>query len=358
MGKRVLISIILTLVIMNHFKEVCFSFTFFASNFNSPVKMKSSPSILMVERDVPQTRVGFEPIINHGTLIANLSDETIELDIESPIPKGLYVVKKFYPTFGQESLLAMPMYFPHKVDISNYKILEAPSIEKKNEETIFKWANTTITPKQAIIAQYENFFGNLDQFYTKNGLKVANLYIHTSYAASLRDGGKTVIFNLNYRLQNKGKNDLEDVLIDFILPDTVYPNGEGSGIKLFNVIRTTASPGVKFHRGMLGDGFGKAATGTIFTIGIPRLKEGEVNSVSLKVEGERTAEQGESFPLFTFQYRLKEGERIWPPTVLKSKKKLELTKFYYIQSNLVLPDSRLFKFEPTRINVVPIRGFH
>lgn len=325
-----------------------------ASDSNPSAMAQDKPSILLVERDVPQTRVGFEPIINHEALIANLSDKTIEIDIESPIPKGLYIVKKFYPTFGQESLLAMPIYFPQKVKITSYKILERPSIERRNEEIVFRWANVSIPPGQAVIAPYENYFGNLSQFYIKGGLRVLELHVYTSYDVSLKDGGKRVIFNLNYNLENKGENDVEDLLMDVILPDVVYPEGEKSEIKLFDTTETTASSQVKFHRGMVGDGFGKAATGTIFTANISKIKPGEANKLWMRVEGKKGADRGECYPLFTFQFRMK-GPPIWPRTILKSKKKLEIERFYYRQSNLVIPDSKLFRFGPQRIELVSVR---
>lgn len=347
---------IFTLLILGTF--VCFVERYCSSSMASDstlLTVKQKPSVLLVERDVPQTRVGFEPIINHEALIANLSDKTIEIDIESPIPKGHYVVKKFYPTFGEESLLAMPIYFPQKVKISGYKILNRPSIEKKDGEIIFRWANVSIPPEQAVIAQYENYFGNLSQFYTKNGLRVLELHINNSYDVSLKDGGKRVIFNLSYKLENKSENDVEDILMDVILPDVVYPEGENSEIKLFDVIETKASPQVKFHKGMLGNGFGKAATGTIFTAHIPKIKPGEANKLLMKLEAKKVANRGESYPLFTFQFRMK-GAPIWPSTILKSKKKLEIEKFYYRQSNLVIPDSKLFRFGPQRVEVVHVKG--
>ena len=155
------------------------------STLASMPAQEKSPSVLLVERDVPQTRVGFEPVVNHEALIVNLSDETIEVDIESPIHQGFYVVKKFFPAFGNDSLLAMPMRFPKQVTISDYKILERPLIDTKNDHTVFRWANISIPVKQAVIAQYDNYFGSRSQFYTKNGLKILELDILTSFKASI-----------------------------------------------------------------------------------------------------------------------------------------------------------------------------
>jgi hypothetical protein len=319
-----------------------------------PAQEKSS-SVLLVERDVPQTRVGFEPVVNHEALIANLSDKTIEVDIESPIPQGLYVVKKFFPTFGNDSLLAVPMRFPQQVTISDYKVLESPLIDTKNNETVFRWANISIPAKHAVIAQYDNYFGSRSQFYTKDGLKILELDIRTSFKASSIDGGKGVVFELYYDMENRGKEDIEDILMDVIVPDSVYIEDEKPPVQLFEVADAVASPQVNIMRGMLGDGFGKAAVGTIFTIDIQSIKPGNFHSIWMKVIGKSVANKGDSYPLLTFQYRMK-GNPIWPPTILKSKNKLEITRFYYRHANLILPDGKLFRFEPDGVKVVQMMG--
>ena len=312
-------------------------------------------SVLLIERDVPQTRVGFEPIVNHEALIANLSDETIEVDIESFIPKGLYVVKKFFPAFGNDSLLAIPMRFPQKVTISDYKILENPLIDTRNDETVFRWANISIPAKQAVIAQYDNYFGSRSQFYTKDGLRILELDIRTSFKASSIDGGKGVVLELYFDMENRGKEEIEDILMDVIVPDSVYGEEEKPPVQLFEVADAVASPQVNIMRGMLGDGFGKAADGTIFTIDIQSIKPGNSHSFWMKVIGKNIAKRGDSYPLLTFQYRMK-GDPIWPPTILKSKKKLEITRFYYRHANLILPDGKLFRFEPDGVKVVQMMG--
>lgn len=319
-----------------------------------PAQEKSS-SVILVERDVPQTRVGFEPVVNHEVLIANLSDETIEVDIESPIPKGLYVVKKFFPTFGNDSLLAMPMRFPKQVIISDYKILERPLIDTKNDETVFCWANISIPAKQAVIAQYDNYFGSRSQFYTKDGLRILELDIHASFKVSPINGGKGVVFELYYDMENQGKEEIEDILMDVILPDSVYADEEKPPVQLFEVTDAVASHQVKIMRGMLGDGFGKAAVGTIFTVSMQSIKPGASHNLWMKVIGKNVAKKGDSYPLIAFQYRMK-GTPIWPPTILKSSKKLEITRFSYRHVNLILPDSKLFRFEPDGVKVVQMQG--
>lgn len=325
------------------------------SSASSKPPLDKSTSILLIERDIPQTRVGFDPVVNHEALVVNLSDETIKVDIESPIPKGFYVVKKFFPTFGHDSLLAVPMQFPQQVTISDYKILERPLIDTKNDETVFRWTNISIPAKQAVIAQYDNYFGSRSQFYTTAGLKILELDIRTSFRASFIDGGKGVVFELYYDLENRGKEEIEDILMDVILPDSVYQEEGKPPVQLFEAADAVASPEVKVDRGMLGDGFGNAAVGTIFTISIQSIKPGNSHNLWMKVIGKKVAKSGDSYPLLTFQYRMK-GNPIWPSTILKSKKKLEIIRFSYRHTNLILPDSKLFRFKPDGVKIVQMEG--
>lgn len=321
----------------------------------SPVSKKQTASIIVVERDVPQTRVGFDPIINHEALVANLSDKTIKVTIESPIPRGLYVVKKFFPVFGQKSLLPIPMEFPEKVAVSKYTVLEHPVVVTKKGETVFRWKDVPLAPKEAAIAQYDNYAGSLSQFYTGGGISVLGLDILSTYKTSAIDGGNGVVFDLSYEIQNRGSEEMKDIFMDLILPDTVY-NGEGkSPVQLFEMADAVASPGIKIIKGLLGDGFGKVAEGPIFTVKIDSIKPGTSQSFWMKVIGKNPKKEGKSYPLISFQGRT-QGHPLWPPTKVKSPSKLTVTRFSYQYANVILPDKRLFSFEPTGVKVVDQMG--
>jgi hypothetical protein len=156
-------------------------------------------------------------------------------------------------------------------------------------------------------------------------------------------------------MENRGKEEIQDILMDVILPDTVYADEEKPPVQLFEVTDAVASPQVNIMRGMLGDGFGKADVGTIFTIDIQSIKQGNCHNLWMKVIGKNVAKKGDSYPLLTFQYRMK-GSPIWPPTILKSKNKLEITRFSYLHADLILPVSKLFRFEPDGVKVVQMTG--
>jgi hypothetical protein len=308
-------------------------------------------TVLIVERDVLQTRTNaFTPIINHEALVANLSDHPIEVSIESPVPDGLYKVDQFYPAFGQDSLLAAPMYFPDKIAIAKYEILERPSVETKNARVRFIWPKVRIKPGHAAIAQYDNYFGRLSQFWSEKGLRLLDLSIAAEYKASFEVRSKEISFDLQWRLKNQGKEDIENIMLDFILPDTVHSLEGKPDTTFFNLNRLSHSEGIKSSRGMLGDGFSRPATGSILAMNTPKLKPGETSILWAKVKGEKLVEKGRIWPLVTVQCRMK-GDRIWPATFLHSSTPLKTSSFYYRQCNMILPDAYLFHLEPESVKV-------
>jgi hypothetical protein len=322
---------------------------------SSKGKKKQVNPVLVVERDVPQTRVGFEPIVNHEAMVVNLSKEVITVDIESPIPPGLYVVKKFVPAFGYNTLLGMPMESPQKVEVSQYKILERPDIVTRGDKTVFRWNNVSVPAGQAVIAQYDNYLGPLSQYYTKSGLRILDVDIRSAYKTSLVDGGKAVVLDLSYEIENLGREEMRSILMDVIVPDKVFPEGSEPPVQLFETADAVASPPITMMRGMLGDGFGKAAEGIIFSISIDSIKPGESQTFWMKVIGKNWVKEGRSYPLLSFQGETT-GSPIWPATKLKSKKKLQITAHSYRHANLILPDNRLFKFEPSEVKIVEMTG--
>ncbi len=308
-------------------------------------------NVLVVERDVPQTRTNaFVPVINHEALVANLSDRAIEVSIESPVPDGFYKVEQFFPAFGQESLLAVPMAFPDKISIANYNILERPAVETRDGRVRYIWPKVQIKPGHAAIAQYDNYFGRLARFFDAQGLRFLELSFATDYKASLDTRRKTVSFDMQWRIKNEGKEDIEDIVIDYILPDTVHSLVGKPDSRFFSVSELSHSEGIKSSRGMLGDGFGNPATGSIFVMNAAKLKPGESGRFWAKVRGEKMADRGRIWPLVTVQCRMK-GERIWPASLLKSPAPLRIKSFYYRQCNLILPDAQIFHLESESVNL-------
>ena len=306
--------------------------------------------VLIVERDIPQTR-NLVPIVNHEVMVVNLSDEELEIDIKSPFPKELYVRSKFYPAFGETSLIAAPVYAPYEIEVSDYTILESPSIEVKEEDVIYSWRNVKIPAGEAVIAQYDNYFGDVNQYYTEEGLKIFELAVHTSHSAELED--QSVSLTLNYDLENKGEEDIEYLVFDAFLPYKLHLKVEE--VELLEITEISASPEVELSAPMICDGFGTPANGKDAFVNAEKLSQGEHLEFFLKVRGIKRLDKGEIYPLLTIRCRIR-GEQIWPPTVIEFEKELKVESFYYNECSLVIGDSKLFKLGPKSIELVEAKS--
>ena len=179
--------------------------------------------------------------------------------------------------------------------------------------------------------------------------------IRSSYKTAVLDDGKAVVLDLFYEMENLGKEEMQNILMDVIVPDKVFPEGPTPPVQIFETADAVASPQVTMMRGMLGDGFGKAAEGIIFSISIDSIKPGETRTFWMKVIGKNWTKEGKSYPLLSFQGNTI-GSPLWPATKIKSKQKLQITSYSYRDANLILPDRRLFQFEPSEVKIVEMMG--
>jgi hypothetical protein len=103
--------------------------------------------LYVIERDTLQTR-NFTPIINHETMLFNLGDRPLSLELNSSIPAGKFVKGKYYPAFLEESLLPDPLFSPIEVAPKKTSYLAKPEIKTAGDKTTFVWkkvASTTTT---------------------------------------------------------------------------------------------------------------------------------------------------------------------------------------------------------------------
>jgi hypothetical protein len=309
--------------------------------------------VLVVERGIPQTR-NFIPIVNHEALIVNKSEEEVTIEIESPVPKDLYLKGEFYPAFMEESLVSEPMSYPHEVEIKDSTLLGPPVIDEKSDPNyvLFRWSNIRIPAKEAVIAQYDNYFGELTRYYKNEGFKIFDLSINTSYDTSLKDGEMS--FDLYYDMENQGKKLIEFINFQLFFPYVVTFFEKGSekdkDVELLKPTEISISPDISPYRGFMSDGFGNPAEGNIFAVSVDKLMPQEHYKFLVKVKGINKVGIGRICPLITSRYRM-QADRIWPATNIKSKKILQITNFYYYYVNLVFPDSNFFELGPGSVEV-------
>lgn len=304
--------------------------------------------LLIVERDVPQTRADFVPVINHQAMVVNTSSEAVKLEIASPFSKELHVVTKFYPAFGRESLLGEPMRFPGEVKAGKYEVLEKPAVSSGGKETVFSWREVPLAAGDAVIAQYDQYAGPLAQYYHGGELRVLDLVISTSPKIETRQDSVSV--GLRVQVRNQGKEKFENLTFDYFLPDTIHPLEGATDTVLLEDTTARASEGVTYGREDRADGRGRPAAGTLFTYSQAALEAGKQVEIKLEVSGKRTARAEVCHPLLIL-LGLSRGDRIWPETAVKPSKSLPMQRFYYRQASIILPSPLAFRFASGGVTV-------
>jgi len=295
----------------------------------------AATQLVIVERDVPQTR-NFDPVINHEALITNTSAKTLSVDIVSPITKGLNTKGRFFPAFGQDSLLGEPMQSPYQIGASKYDVLGRPVLAEENGQQCYIWRRVAIKPGSAVIAQYDNYYGKRSQFTTRQGVRLCDLDVRTDYKATV--SGKNVVLTLSYRLKNLGTHPWRGIFFGAFLPDTVA--GEKVDLVNMEISKTSASAGAHVERSAISDGRERMTHGSDLTFMLDALLPGQEASCWLVVSGVMK-NPGGIYPLLTIQAR-SEGDRIWPKTIVRSTGKIKTEGFYYRHLSMVMPDPKYF----------------
>lgn len=301
-------------------------------------------SLVLVERDTLQTR-NYQPIVNHQAMVVNQSGQPLEVAIVSPIPDGRDVEGPFWPAFGLQSALGVPMQCPWPLDVANYRLLEETPSHRKAEggrPAAFVWDGVTVAPREAVIAQYDNYYGPKDVFYTPSGIGIADLDIGVGYSLTDLGAGR---FNaaLRYRLTNRTGHEIRELSLSVFVPDTMI---EASGpVQIVEVTGATVPPSVRQGKMTGADGVGRVASGCDFFLGPRTLGAGETVEVVVRLNW-RVVGAGEIHPTVAVQGR-GEGARLWPETQLQpgasggqgQAQALRPSRaFYYRMWNIVLPD--------------------
>jgi len=333
-----------------------FFFIFFTSliTFNPSLSKEPLP-ILVVERDVPQV-FNHTAIVNHTTYVVNLSDISLEVTLRSVIPQSMYKESKVYPQFGKNAQLDLPMYYPSKVEIKEFNVLDRPLIEKGGkggrgiDEATYIWKNVSLSPHEAAIIYFDNYLGEADIFHTPEGLNVSGLSIITNYQALLDND--TAEISLSYDVKNTSNQKMNFLQFEVFFPDAIMSVGKsGENIKLLDVTKYCFSSGVQIQPLIMKDGFGNIAQGNSVFIQWKTLNPKESHQLFAVFTGKKKSEKGEIYPLLIVNCRM-DGTSLLQPTVVESEENINVGRFYYTQYATTIPDSKLFKFEKDKIKVV------
>ena len=299
--------------------------------------------LLIVERDTLQSR-NLMPIINHMTMITNLSAKAQNLAIHSAVPPELDQVGAFWPKFGRDSQLELPV-FPEDISTSitctEVHYLDKP--EKMTDGTPgYRW-NVDVAPQSAVVAQYDNYYGPADRFVAGLGeLRILGLQITSHF--QVNQVGDDIVMTMTIKLSNTSKIALHDLSMKLCFPETIVDLRGRQLVRLYHMVRYYVSPPAIYSQIGHADGFGNRVTlGHAATITQREFTAGETSQFVFEIHGKRTIPSGEIYPAHFITFRDIGADRIWPATDVFVEGKVAGTKRYYLrESSLFIPASWCF----------------
>jgi hypothetical protein len=317
-----------------------------ASSAAQAADKKPTP-IYIIERDTLQTR-NYTPVINHQTLIVNMGKIPVVLEVSSAIPPGKYIRGDGYPAFLDESLLPDPLFSPFDIAPKKTTYLARPDIVTKKDQTVFIWKKMSLPSGEALVAQYDNFFGADDYYWREDGFDFLGLEVKADYdVRPLSDN--IVAMTLDYQIINKTGQDLKDLSIGVFVPVTqIMKDGETPLLKLE---RICTSPNAEASRITKSDGFGEAAFGVGIGFTLKAFSAGGQERFSLGLSGTPLAKSGALWPIMTVTGRNLKSSA-WPATTVKANAPVHEGRFSYLSYNLVIKDRLTFKLDSGTIKIV------
>lgn len=306
----------------------------------------ATDSLYVIERDAVQTR-NFTPIVNHEILMINLGKDPLSLNVSSAIPAGKFVKGPFYPAFMTDSLLPDPMFSPLDVSPSKTSYLESPAVETSGSSTTLVWKDVTVNDGEAVIAQYDNYFGESSIYWTDDGLDILGLKIFTTY--NIESTADQQILTFQYELENTKDSPIDDLVFDTFVPVQIFT--ETKEINLIELKEIAFSPNVTPSQLTRIDGLGRAASGVSATFWAETLPSKGKILLSLKLTGVKTQADDMLWPIITLRGRCVTNP-VWPPAVIELDKPTNIGRFSYLFYNLVIPDSRKLKFSDHNVKIL------
>jgi len=310
---------------------------------------KGEGEIAVIERDTIQTR-NFVPVINHEAMVVNLTAHSLKSGIYSPLPGGKYRKDDPFAAFGRDSKLGAPTFSPFEVPIDDYIILEKPLLEEKDKTFSYYWRDVVLPPRQAVVAQYDNSYGPLKDFFRDYGMEIAGLLIHSQYEVEKRKGIYRLLLVIT--LRNQGEYHIREMLFRIFVPEALSLENRDTPLELVKPVEIFGSENLHVTTSSIVDGFGNTARGIDASLELDILEAGASVQLGLQIDCNKKAERGEIYPIMYIIGRRK-LTRLWPPTTISGAYAAGERKFHYLLYNLVIGDRRIFRLDKSGITVVP-----
>ncbi|UCH98435.1 MAG: hypothetical protein JSV88_16760 [Candidatus Aminicenantes bacterium] len=317
----------------------------------APLKKTAKETLAIIERDTLKTR-NFVPVINHETMIVNLGDDALTIDIYSDIPRGKYIKDSPFTAFGRDSLLEEDIFSPFIVPVKSHIILGKPGVKKNGDRVSYYWENVSLPPGEARSAQYENDYGKADDFYFNDGIDIAGLHIK-SYQTVEKPGKKETLYHLGISLflENSSNRDITDMFFRVFIPTSLVLEDHGDLYFLVEPVQIRSSKNMTVTTGGMTDGFGNVTRGIDASVQTRILKAGASFGCALQIKCNKKAKKGEIYPVFSVRGR-RERVRLWPASIIMGAPIEGRKKFHCMEYNLVIGAPFLFYMDKDKIAVI------
>jgi hypothetical protein len=302
--------------------------------------------LYVIERDTLQTR-NYVPIVNHQTMVVNLGERPVSLDLTSKFPGYLNRKGDGFPAFLEDSLVADPIFSPIEITPKKTSYLAQPELAADGKEASYSWRNVHLPPGESVVAQYDNYFGEAGHYWRDDGFDFQGVRVKTSYSAEELKGGRTELY-LGFEIVNGTGQPVQDFDLGVFVP--VRRLLQEKEIDLLEPDRICTSPNVEASRLTKSDGFGEAAEGFGASISIKELLPGKPEKYFICLAGKAEARSSASWPIVTVTGR-SIRPAVWPPTTIRTDEPVNEARFSYLVFNIVVKDRRLFRFSPDGVKV-------
>ncbi len=303
-------------------------------------------SLYIIGRDTLQTR-NFVPIVNHQTVIINLGEKPLELELTSKIPAGKHREGEGFPAFLEDSLLPDPVFSPIGVSPKRTSYLARPNLSTQKSGKAYVWRGVMLPPGESVIAQYDNYFGEPNHYWRPYGFDFHGIQVRKTYT-SRKARASIWELSFSYDIVNTRAYAVKDFSLSIFVPiKQIQKESETVFLELQQIC---SSPNIEVSRVTKSDGYGEAGYGVATALMVTDLIPKAKINFFMRLSGNKIADTGAIWPILNMMGR-SHDQAVWPATDVRVSAPVKIDRFSYLSYNLALMDSQMFAFSPMGITV-------
>ncbi len=291
----------------------------------------------IVERDMPGSR-NLIPILNRATFVGIEGEGTYKCSIEQPLTSEIAPKSPFWPAFGSKARMNDPVRVPDGFPAPEPRLLPEP---KENDGSL-KWSDITVLGGTSVAAYSDTYLGPPDLFHSKSGHRFGSIAVLTEYDVKKHRNGVAKL-TCRIHIVNHSKEDVEKLEFGLFFPRALLDNLTGQEIPLLKAPRIRAEGLSDEPLDLLiCDGIARPAWGYRCVNRFAEFAAKAKHTINITVEAEP---DGDCLVIPVVTLRAKVPARFWPSSQVALDNSIPVQYDDYTHFNVVLGDSRCFRFE-------------